>query len=85
MLLSEHILHGPYRAFDTLFSYYILLTVVIFSIQKSHRVTAISNHTYSSPNRDIIVLAIVKLDEVEAEFSFYNCVYNYSLLGRECV
>ena len=27
MLLSEHILHGLYRAFDTLFSYYILLVM----------------------------------------------------------
>ena len=38
ILLSEHLLHGPYRAFDTLFPYYILLInlVVLFPDPTTH-------------------------------------------------
>ena len=45
----------------------------------------IGNHTHSSPIREIIVLAIVKIGRGEAESDFYYCVYNYSLIGQKCV
>ena len=46
---------------------------------------SIGNHTHSSPIREIIVLAIVKIGGGEAKSNFNYCVYNYSLIGRECV
>ena len=37
----------------------------------------IGNHTHSSPILEIIVLAILKIVRGEAEYNFFNCVYNY--------
>ena len=48
-------------------------------------IISIGNHTHSSPIREIIVLAMVKIGRGEAESNFYDCVYNYSLIGLECV
>ena len=50
-----------------------------------NNIISIDNHTHSHPIREIIVLAIVKIGRGEAESNFYYCVYNYSLIGRECV
>ena len=48
-------------------------------------IVGIGNHTHLSPIRKIIVLAIIKIGRGEAESYFEDCVYNYSLIGRECV
>ena len=48
-------------------------------------IICIGNQTHSNPNMEIIVLAIVKIRRGEAESKFNYCVYNYSLIGRECV
>ena len=45
----------------------------------------IGNHTHLSPNREIIVLTIVKIGQGEAESNFNYCVYNCSLIGQEYV
>ena len=48
-----------------------------------NKIVSIGNHTHSSP---IIVLAIVKIGQGEAESDFYNCMYNYfSNWTRMCV
>ena len=59
------------------------------SYNKNHHKLAIciGNHTHSSPIWEVglIVLAIVKIGRGEAKSDFYYCVYNYSLIGQECV
>ena len=47
-LLSEHILHGVYSAFDTLFPYYLLLNTGIEDmLRASHVITVLNTNTCS--------------------------------------
>ena len=62
-----------------------IIIYIILRYQHKSKNISIGNHAHSSPIREIVVLAIVKIGRGEAESNFNYYVYNYSLIGRECV